>query len=291
MSFKTLAELETTSFRSSLLPRPFIKWVGGKSQILHELTKRLPAKFTNYFEPFVGGGALLFSLDRESVSQISINDKNPELINLYTVIRDDVFTLMNRLSKFSNTEANYYKIRQMDRKKSYSRVQRATKAARFLYLNKTGYNGLYRVNSRGENNVPFGHYRNPTILDAENLRSCSTFLQGVRVSCEDFELLVNEIDKKSFVYLDPPYVPVSSTSNFTSYTRDRFDEEAQNRLKCFCDDLNSKGAKFMLSNSSAPIVYDLYADYHIDEIYARRVVNCLGDKRGYVKELIVRNYV
>lgn len=272
------------------VPRPFVKWVGGKKQLLDELHRRLPTGFRSYHEPFVGGGALLWSINREVVEQITINDSNPELINCYRVIRDDLSTLVKRLKKFKHTDHGYYEVRGMDRKPSWSRVQPTTKAARILFLNKTGFNGLYRVNSKGQNNVPFGSYDNPTILDEPNLVACSNFLQGVKITCGDFENRSRGLNANSFVYLDPPYAPLSPTSSFTGYTPSGFNQEAQIRLKKYCDYLHSQGCKFMLSNSSAPLIYELYSEYQIDEVLARRAVNCNGNDRGYVKELIIRNY-
>lgn len=271
-------------------PRPFVKWVGGKKQLLNELQQRLPNNFFSYYEPFVGGGALLWTMDRTMVRQLTINDCNPELINCYRVIRDDPSSLIERLRNFRHTESNYYKVRGMNRLASWKRVHPTTRAARFLFLNKTGYNGLYRVNSNGQNNVPFGSYKNPTIVDEENLTACSKFLQQVSITCEDFEVQKQKLTNNTFVYLDPPYVPLSATSSFTGYTRGGFDQEAQIRLKIYCDDIHSQGAKFMLSNSSAPLINELYKEYRIEEVMARRAVNCNGGRRGYVAEVVVRNY-
>ena len=270
--------------------KPFIKWVGGKRQLLPELHKRLPVKFNSYFEPFIGGGALMWSLDRAKIQKIVINDYNYELANLYTVVKEQPEQLLKDLSKHQNTEPYYYKIREMDRTPIYPIRSPVIKASRFIYLNKTGFNGLYRVNASGQNNVPFGRYKNPCIVDEEGIRTCSDFLQNVEVLNGDFELIRPMLDENSFVYLDPPYAPLSATSSFTGYTDKGFNEDMQLRLKEFCDYIDSIGAKFMLSNSSAPLVYNLYSGYHIDEVLASRAVNCKAGGRGKVTELIIRNY-
>jgi len=283
------AKAKVLDFKEKL-PKPFIKWVGGKRQLLPELHKRMPTKFDSYFEPFIGGGALMWSLDRSKIQRIVINDYNPELANLYQVVKDSPDALLKNLSKHRNTETYYYQMREMDRFESYSRRTAITKASRFIYLNKTGFNGLYRVNSRGQNNVPFGRYSNPCIVETDNIHACSSFLQGVEILNGDFELIRPMLDENSFVYLDPPYAPLSATSSFTGYTDKGFNDDMQLRLKEFCDYINSIGAKFMLSNSSAPLIYDLYSEYQIDEVLANRAVNCKASGRGKVTELVIRNY-
>lgn len=280
---------ETLEFKKKL-PKPFIKWVGGKRQLLPELQKRMPDGVNSYFEPFIGGGALMWSLDKSKYQRIVINDYNPELANLYKVVKEQPEQLLKNLSKHRNTESYYYKMREMDRTSSYSRRTPVTKASRFIYLNKTGFNGLYRVNSNGQNNVPFGRYENPCIVETDNIRACSAFLQSVEILNGDFELIRPMLDANSFVYLDPPYAPLSATSSFTGYTDQGFDSGMQLRLKEFCDYIDGIGAKFMLSNSSAPLIYDLYSDYHIDEVLAKRAVNCKANGRGKVTELVIRNY-
>lgn len=287
VSQKTKAEV--LAFQEKL-PKPFIKWVGGKRQLLPELKKRLPDNIRSYFEPFIGGGALMWSLDKSKIQRIVINDYNTELANLYKVVKEHPEQLLKNLSRHRNTETYYYKIREMDRSPSYSRRTPITKASRFIYLNKTGFNGLYRVNSSGQNNVPFGRYNNPCIVDTDNINACSSFLQGVDILNGDFELIRPMLDENSFVYLDPPYAPLSATSNFTGYTDKGFSDDMQLRLKEFCDYIDSIGAKFMLSNSSAPLIYDLYDEYQIDEVLANRAVNCKANGRGKITELVIRNY-
>lgn len=271
-------------------PKPFIKWVGGKRQLLPELQKRLPENIDTYFEPFIGGGALMWSLDKSKIQKIVINDYNHELTNLYRAVKESPKQLLENLSKYKNTEAYYYKTREMDRLPSYSRKNAIAKASRFIYLNKTGFNGLYRVNANGQNNVPYGRYKNPCIADTDNIKACSSFLQNIEILNGDFELIRPMLDENSFVYLDPPYAPLSATSSFTGYTDQGFDDSMQLRLKSFCDYINEIGAKFMLSNSSAPLIYDLYDNYKVDEVLANRAVNCKANGRGKITELIIKNY-
>ena len=209
------------------------------------------------------------------------------------MIRDDVENLIKNLSKHKTDKDYFYKIRAWDRSPNYSRRTKLNRASRFIYLNKTAYNGLYRVNARGQFNVPYGRYAKPKILDVDNLRACSTFLKDVRVSVSDFSKTLDRVSAFDFVYMDPPYAPVSETANFTSYTSAGFGESEQKRLKDFCMRLHEKGALFMLSNSSAPGVIDLYRkekNFVIEKVRARRSVNCKSEGRGKVEEIIVRNY-
>jgi len=267
--------------------KPFIKWVGGKRQLADELQKRLPSSYNRYFEPFVGGGALFFALKPEKAF---IADLNSELINVYKIVRDYVEELIKELSKYKNTKTCYYKTRDMDRKPDYHRLPALQKAARFIYLNKTCYNGLYRVNSKGQFNVPFGKYKNPKICDAENLRACSQALQKTEIVNADFSIVLDFAKPKDFVYFDPPYVPLNATSNFTAYTQNGFDVDMQFRLKEVCDKLTDKGVLWMLSNSYTEFVLNLYKEYNIHTVYANRAVNCKSNGRGKIKEVIVRNY-
>ncbi|MDM7858087.1 DNA adenine methylase [Thiopseudomonas acetoxidans] len=271
-------------------PKPFIKWVGGKRQLLPELQRYLPEKITDYFEPFIGGGALLWTLDPQQLRSITINDYNAELVNAYQVVRDKPRQLLDSLAKHRNTETYYYEQRALDRQDNFNRRTAVTRASRFIYLNKTGYNGLYRVNSKGQHNVPFGRYANPTIVDSETIYACSAFLQHVQLMQGDFDAIRPLLSADAFVYLDPPYAPVSATANFTSYTDQGFDHSMQQRLKELCDYIDAIGAKFMLSNSAAPLIYKLYQDYEVIEVQASRAVNSKASGRGKVTELIVRNY-
>jgi len=271
-------------------PKPFIKWVGGKRQLLPELLHYLPPHILDYYEPFIGGGALLWTLEPQQLRSITVNDYNAELINVYQMVKDKPQQLLASLAKHRNTETYYYELRALDRQANYNRRSKITRASRFIYLNKTGYNGLYRVNSSGQHNVPFGRYANPAIVDPDTIYACSAFLQHVQLMQGDFDAIQPLLTADAFVYLDPPYAPVSATANFTSYTDQGFDQSMQQRLKEFCDYIDSIGAKFMLSNSAAPLIYELYKDYQIVEVQANRAVNSKASGRGKVTELIVRNY-
>ena len=266
--------------------KPVIKWVGGKRQLINELKSFLPTKYNRYFEPFIGGGALFFSLKHKNSF---ISDYNPELTNLYITIRDNVEELIKDLKKHKNTEEYYYQIRALDREKKYKRLSKVKKASRFIYLNKTGFNGLYRVNKAGQHNVPYGKYKNPSWLDEDNLRECSNLLAHTEIQTGDFEIIKEHVKKGDLVYFDPPYVPLNSNS-FTSYTHNGFDNDMQIRLKELCDYIDSIGAYFMLSNSYTDYILDLYKDYDIKTVMANRAVNCKATGRGKIKEVVVVNY-
>ena len=273
--------------------RPVVKWPGGKRQLLGEILCRLPPEINNYIEPFVGGGALLYSMRDRVRGTITAIDYNSELTNAYEVVRDDVEDLIKFLStlKLLHTNELFFDIRSWDRSSSFEVLTKVARAARFIYLNKTGFNGLYRVNSAGKNNVAIGNIKNPRILDAKNLRACSNYLKQVTMLTGDFEKIKDFVGAGDFVYLDPPYSPLTATANFTGYTDKGFDYNAQFRLKALCDHLDDIGANFMLSNSSASIIYDLYCEeYLIDEVQASRALNCKGDRRGKITEYIIRNY-
>ncbi len=266
--------------------KPFIKWAGGKRQLLDELTKGLP-EFENYHEPFIGGGALFFRLEAEDrIKTAYLSDSNDELINVYVAIKSHVSELVEELlsSKYANDEQAYYQMRS-------SRPETTVKrAARFIYLNKTAFNGLYRVNSKGGFNVPFGRYSNPKILDRENLLLVHRALQKDELYCGDFSVVLKKAREKDLVYLDPPYLPISRTSNFTGYTKNGFSEDDQKRLLNTFKELDSGGCYVMLSNSYTDFVADLYGEFYEETVYASRMINCKADRRGKVKELIVRNW-
>ena len=266
--------------------KPFVKWAGGKRQLLNELTKGLPT-FRNYHEPFIGGGALFFRLEAENrLKQAFLSDFNEELINTYRVIKSDVFGLMSELATpaYANNSLAFYKIRASN---PDSKVKRA---ARFIYLNKTAFNGLYRVNSKGGFNVPFGKYANPNILDGENLMLVHRALQKDELYCGDFTVVLKNARKGDLVYFDPPYAPISKTANFTSYTKKNFVENDQERLLNVFKELDTRGCFVMLSNSYSDYTSDLYAEFEPETVFASRAINCKGDRRGKIKELIVRNW-
>lgn len=267
--------------------KPVIKWVGGKRQLIQDLKELLPSQYNRYFEPFIGGGALFFSLKHQNSF---INDYNPELTNLYNVIKNKPDELIKDLKKHKNSQEYYYKVRALDRdEKKYSRMSDVKKASRFIYLNKTGYNGLYRVNRKGQNNVPYGKYKNPSWLDETNLKECSKLLADTQIHTGDFDVVREHVKAGDFVYFDPPYVPLNANS-FTSYTDQGFDNKMQERLKDLCDYINSIGAYFMLSNSYTDYILELYKEYEIKTVYATRAVNSKADGRGKIKEVIVVNY-
>lgn len=275
--------------RKNRLVAPVLKWVGGKRQLLPEIKKYIP-QFSTYYEPFVGGGAVLFHLQPKKVV---INDINWELINVYQVIRDNVEELIEDLNKHKNEEEYFYKIRELDREKEkYESLTNVEKASRILFLNKTCYNGLFRVNKAGEFNTPYGNYKNPNIVNEPTLRAVSNYFNKANITfkCCDYEQSLKNIRKGAFVYFDPPYDPVSNSANFTGYDKGGFDREEQKRLKSICDKLNKRGIKFLLSNSATDYILDLYSDYTIEKIKAKRAINSNPNKRGAVDEVLVRNY-
>lgn len=272
------------------LVAPVLKWVGGKRQLLDEITPRLPKRITTYCEPFLGGGAVLFSLQPKTAI---VNDLNADLMLVYEVIRDNVELLIATLEKHENTAEYFYRIRDLDRDKvSYLEMSAVERASRIIYLNKTCYNGLFRVNSSGEFNSPFGHYKNPNIVNAPVLRAVSKYLSSnsVQLVHGDFEEVLQQVPKGGFAYLDPPYDPVSDTASFTGYNQGGFGREEQERLKRCCDELNGRGVRFLLSNSSTQFIRDLYAGYTIDIVHAKRAINSDASKRGAVDEVLIRNY-
>ena len=269
------------------MARPIIKWVGGKRQLLEELLENLPKKYNRYFEPFIGGGALFFEIEPKGGV---INDFNEELINVYQMVKNHPYELIEDLKKHKNERDYYYQIRALDRSPEFHKLSNIQKASRFIYLNKTAYNGLYRVNKKGQFNVPFGRYKNPCIVDEEAILQASKLLQKTTILCGDFENIKELVKPGDFVYLDPPYVPLSATSSFTAYTHQGFDEKMQHRLKQFCDYLDSIGAYFMLSNSYTKFVLDLYKEYTILTVQANRALNCKADGRGKINEVMVKNY-
>ncbi len=272
------------------LVSPILKWAGGKRQLLSGIQRYMPDKFTTYYEPFAGGAAVLFHLQPQKAV---INDINAELINLYEVIRDDVESLIQLLAKHRNESSYFYEIRELDRNKAgYDRLSPVERASRMIYLNKTCYNGLFRVNKAGEFNAPFGNYKNPNIVNDITLRAVSAYFNKARITFlnGDFEAALKGIRKGSFVYFDPPYDPVSNSANFTGYDKGGFSRDEQKRLKKLCDVLQRRKVKFLLSNSATDFILDLYQDYQIEFIQARRAINSRSDLRGEVAEVLVRNF-
>ncbi len=276
--------------KKNKLVAPVLKWVGGKRQLLDVLTPLLPNKINNYCEPFIGGGALFFSLQPRTAY---INDINEELIRVYEVIKNDVEGLISTLEEFENEADYFYSVRDWDRdRETYDSLSEIKKAARILYLNKTCFNGLFRVNNSGEFNSPFGNYKNPNIVNAPTLRAVSAYLNSanIQLSSGDYSEILANLPKGSFVYLDPPYDPVSNTANFTGYIRGGFTRDDQIRLRECCDELDRRGIKFMLSNSATEFIFEQYSSYNINIVKAKRNINSNGAKRGEVDEVVVRNY-
>lgn len=273
------------------LVSPVLKWVGGKRQLLSTLKPLMPSNgLVSYCEPFVGGGALLFNLQPRVAY---INDINEELMRVYRIIKEDVESLISVLSEFSNDADEFYSVRDWDRdREEYEAVPDVKKAARLLYLNKTCYNGLYRVNNAGQFNSPFGKYKNPNIVNAPVLRAVSAYFNSatIHMTSGDYATVLENISAGTFVYLDPPYDPVSETSSFTGYSKGGFGREEQIRLRECCDDLDRRGIKFMLSNSATEFILEQYKVYNVTTVQAKRAVNSVATGRGDVDEVVVRNY-
>lgn len=271
------------------LVSPFLKWVGGKRQLINQITERKPGRFNRYFEPFIGGGAVFLHLQP---SRATINDANSELINVYHVIRDNPEELISDLKSHKKESDYFYELRALDRSPAFANLAPVKRASRFIYLNKTCYNGLYRVNNAGEFNTPYGRYKNPNIVNEPVVRAVSTYLNtaDVEILNADYEAALANAKRNDFIYLDPPYHPLSETANFTGYVQGGWNEDDQIRLRDVCHDLNRKGVKFLLSNSSAPLIRELYADYRIHTVKATRAINSVANARGEVDEYLICNY-
>ena len=293
------------------MAKPFIKWAGGKTQLLTQFENILPhnleeAEHFTYIEPFVGGGAMLFHMLQKytNIGRVIINDINPNLITAYRVIRDtperlitDLKMLQREFRQNSNEEARkeyFLRIRKSYNEDTHNDV---TNTAMFIFLNRTCFNGLYRVNSKGYFNVPLGKYTNPTICDEELLLEDSKILQNVEILCGDYTLIERYVDNNTFIYFDPPYRPLSTTSSFTSYSKENFDDTEQTRLAHFFARLSRYGCKMMLSNSDCcaqnpndTFFENLYGNFIIDKVHASRFVNAIPSKRGKLTEILVRNY-
>lgn len=273
------------------LVQPFVKWVGGKRQLLTAIRPLLPSSIKRYYEPCLGGGAVFFDMQPPVAV---VNDFNSELINCYLVVRDSPEELISACLAHPNTSEHFYQVREMDRNPKFALLSPVERAARLLYLNKTCFNGLFRVNSQGQFNVPFGSYKNPTIVEPAVIKSVSRYLNAADIDFRtgDFTKAVSDAEQDDFVYFDPPYDPVSDTSSFTGYNLDGFDRDEQTRLKEVCDNLTQRGVKVLLSNSDTPFIRELYSgkDYTIQTVQARRNVNSDPARRGKVDEVFVLNY-
>lgn len=273
--------------RKNTLLKPVLKWVGGKRQLLDEILPRLPKSPKLYVEPFVGGGAVLLAYQpRHAV----VNDYNAELVNVYEVIRDSPDDLLDLLREHDakNTSEHFYEVRALDREPGFPDMGKVERASRIIYLNKTCFNGLYRVNSAGQINSPYGRYKHPNIINEQGIRALSKYLAGdVRLTCGDYAEVLKDLPKGSFVYLDPPYMPLSETSAFTGYTEGGFSYTEQVRLRDECIKLREQGIRFLQSNSDCKAIRELYADFDIATVQAKRAINSKGDGRGAVSEVLI----
>ena len=270
--------------------RPLLKWAGGKRSLVDKIVGLLPDGYRErrYHEPFFGGGAVFFHIEP---SRGSINDVNPRLMNFYRVVRDQPEELVEEASKYSYDEAEFYSLRDKFNGPGLTDVE---DAAIFLYLNKTAYNGLYRVNSMGEFNVPFGRYEDPTIVPRRSLRRASKLLQGVDIRCGDFSYLLEATGKEDICYLDPPYYPASETANFTDYSAGGFDLADQERLRDICVELDEMGVVFVLSNSDTEVVRCLYGDVdglRIFPLRTKRMISRRISSRSSGHDLLITNHV
>lgn len=303
--------IESSAESKNKSVKPFVKWAGGKGQLLPEIRKNYPieleTEITKYAEIFVGGGAVLFDiLNTFSLKEIYISDINLELINTYKTIQrkpEELISELNNLEKAylplnsENRKIVYYKNRERYNELILSKTESTELSALFIFLNRTCFNGLYRVNAKGLFNVPMGDYKNPKICDSENIRNISELLQNVKICCCDYRKSLDFIDENTFVYIDPPYRPLNITSNFTSYTDTEFDDKAQTELAEYVNLINKKNSKILLSNSDPKntnpddnFFDDLYAKYRIQRIRASRMINSKAEKRGKISELLISNY-
>lgn len=253
--------------------RPILKWAGGKTQMLGDLLPRVPASYGRYIEPFLGGGAMFFALQPENAV---IADSNPELINMYCQVADGVDSVIRYLQQYENTEKMFYDVR----RQNWTDLPPAEAAARTVFLNRTCFNGLYRVNKKGEFNVPYGKYKNPKICDQDALLAASSLLKKVEILCDDyFSVLDHYAREGDFIFLDPPYLPVSAYSDFKRYTKEQFHEEDHVELSKVIMRLHERGCHTVLTNSNHPLVHELYAPFKIDVVHTKRYISCHGNGR------------
>jgi DNA adenine methylase len=300
-----------TTAEKQIAAKPFVKWAGGKTQLLDEIEKRLPkeietGQIATYVEPFVGGGAVFFHIAQNcpNIKDFYLYDINDDLVNCYKAVKTNVRALIRELNKLTR---EFLPLSEAQRREFYLQTRsefNQTKhrnsiksSAKLIFLNKTCFNGLYRVNSKNEFNVPFGDYKNPKICDEKNLLAVSQILQKAKIFCCDFPQCARYINKDTFVYLDPPYRPLSNTASFTSYSKGSFFEQDQIRLAVFCKEIDNTGAKFLLSNSDPKnenaadyFFEDNFSDFDICRVKANRMINCKGYRRGQINELIIANY-
>lgn len=275
----------------NIFVKPILKWAGGKRQLLDEIDQRMPKKISYYVEPFIGGGAVLFD---KQPQHGRINDCNEELINVYRVVRDNPDELIKELviHEDKNSEMGsewFYYVRGLDRESKFGELSNVEKAARIIYLNKTCFNGLFRVNSAGQINVPYGRYKHPNIVNEVGIKALHKYFNETDVDMRqgDFAECLKDLPKEAFVYLDPPYMPITATSAFTRYTQDGFGYDEQIRLRDECIKLREQGIHFLQSNSNCEEIRELYKDFKIETVAAKRYINSHGDRRGAVKEVLI----
>jgi DNA adenine methylase len=274
---------------------PFVKWVGGKRGLLTQLIPLFPMEFENYHEPFLGGGAVFFEFYEKGLlkdKKIFLSDINNELVNAYIQVKENPTKLVNELKKYKQNHSKdfYYHTRSLDREVNFKKTPPLKRAARFIYLNKTCFNGLYRVNSKGYFNVPMGSYKNPNIADEEVIHKASVALQNAIIKCQSFVNVLNDAKSGDFVYFDPPYYPLTPTANFTSYSKDGFLEVEQNKLFEVFRELGDRGCRVAQSNSDTEFIKNLYKEFEIDTVIMNRFINSKSDGRGKIKEVLIRSY-
>ena len=274
--------------------QPFIKWVGGKRGLLKQLLPLFPKKFKNYHEPFLGGGAVffeLYSLGYLKDKKIYLSDINSELINTYNVVKNSPIDLISNLEIYKEKHSKdfYYETRELDREDGFLKISELERATRFIYLNKTCFNGLYRVNKKGYFNTPIGSYKNPNIADKDIILSASSALQNAIITNQSFVKVIENSNKDDLVYFDPPYYPLNATSNFTAYDSNCFLEDAQFELFEVFDTLSDNEVKVLHSNSDTDFIKDLYKKHHINLVTANRFINSKSNGRGKINEVLIRS--
>lgn len=280
--------------KKNILVAPVLKWVGGKRQLISEIEPLIPKRISTYVEPFVGGGAVLFHLQPKKAI---INDYNQELMNVYQVIKDKPNELIEVLKEHKelNSEDYFYEVLSLDRSEDFERLSNVKKAGRIIYLNKTCYNGLFRVNRAGFFNTPYGRYKNPSIVDEVTIKAVSNYFNSANIKflTGDYKEALKRLRRGAFVYFDPPYMPISASSSFTGYTEHGFDYEKQVELRDECLKLHNRGVRFLQSNSYSPEILELYSDqkvFNIEIVQAKRSINSQADKRGEISEVLIYNY-
>lgn len=279
-----MSEVSADAQEMKTKPKPFLKWAGGKGVLLPTLAEFVPARFNKYIEPFLGGGAFFFDL---APKKALLADSNPELTNCFQAVKSTPHALIAALGGLRNSKEDFIRIRSQDPK----RLTAVQRAARFIYLNKTCFNGLYRVNKKGQFNTPYSNNPNGRFLDEATLLAASKALKSAKICCGDFgEVLRKEAKRNNFIYLDPPYMPISDFSDFQRYTPNQFHESDHIRLAELFRELDAKGCFILLSNSYHPKIKELYEGFNSVTVTAPRSINCKGNKRGHVKELLIRNF-